>query len=97
MNSLQRLQDWYFANCDEDWEHAYGISVETLDNPGWTLTIDLTGTSVENKEFKAYEYGMGQDNHEWVHCQVDGRQFKAAGGPHKLEEMIDIFLAWASG
>lgn len=26
------LQMWYVAQCDDEWEHAYGIKIETLDN-----------------------------------------------------------------
>jgi hypothetical protein len=31
---LKRLQDWYVSQCDGGWEHTYGISIDTLDNPG---------------------------------------------------------------
>jgi len=44
MNALQQLQDWYFAQCNGDWEHRYGVTISTLDNPGWTLEVDLTNT-----------------------------------------------------
>ena len=33
--------NWYKTNCDGDWEHSYGITLQTLDNPGWHLTVDL--------------------------------------------------------
>jgi hypothetical protein len=38
---LQWLQEWYLEQCDREWEHEYGIKIGTLDNPGWTITIDL--------------------------------------------------------
>ena len=38
-NALQALQQWYLAQCDGDWEHGYGVSITTLDNPGWSLDI----------------------------------------------------------
>ena len=42
MNSLlNRIQDWYKINCDGDWEHSYGYKIETLDNHGWSVIIDL--------------------------------------------------------
>jgi hypothetical protein len=31
---LPWLQGWYATQCDGDWEHEYGVSIETLDNPG---------------------------------------------------------------
>ena len=40
-SALRKLQSWYQAQCDEDWEHGEGITIETLDNPGWSLEIAL--------------------------------------------------------
>jgi len=34
-NVMERIQDWYRRQCDGDWEHSYGVKIETLDNPGW--------------------------------------------------------------
>ena len=34
MNIISKLQDWYFSKCDEDWEHEFGVKIDTLDNPG---------------------------------------------------------------
>jgi hypothetical protein len=30
---LERLERWYAAQCNGDWKHTYGITLETLDNP----------------------------------------------------------------
>jgi len=97
MSSLQKLQNWYLSECNGDWEHSFGVHIETLDNPGWLIKIDLEETSLLGKEFKEHSYGLeAEDEHpEWVHCKVDGGKFIGGGGPLKLEEIIDIFLAWA--
>lgn len=42
---LGRLERWYAAQCNGDWEHTYGITIETLDNPGWTFKWSL-GTHI---------------------------------------------------
>jgi hypothetical protein len=44
MDIIARLQNWYAAQCDGNWEHAWGIKIDTLDNPGWTVTIYLHDT-----------------------------------------------------
>ena len=31
--TLAWLQAWYATQCDGDWEHANGVSIESLDNP----------------------------------------------------------------
>ena len=43
MNSLQWLQQWYYAHCDDTWEHQHGITIQSLDNPGWLVKVDLAG------------------------------------------------------
>ena len=99
MDNLAQLQHWYRAQCDEDWEHSYGVHIGTLDNPGWTLDIDLTGTSLEQKLFPSVHYGLFEEaetsGDEWLMCKVEDGKFVGRGGPFKLNEMIGIFLRWA--
>jgi len=40
---------WYRAHCDGDWEHTHGITLQTLDHPGWRLTVDLVHTNLEGR------------------------------------------------
>ena len=99
MSALTELQEWYVAQCNGDWEHAYGVSIGTLDNPGWSLKIALTETYLEAIEFSQRSYGVGVDGHasgnEWLVCKKEKGIFVGHGGPRKLEEMINIFLSWA--
>jgi hypothetical protein len=46
MTAIQRLQHWFIANCNGDWEHQSGIAISTLDNPGWSIDIDVEGTAL---------------------------------------------------
>ena len=91
---------WYLTQCDGDWEHQYGVAIGTLDNPGWSLKIDLVYTDIENKVFAPYGYGVGEDSESsgsnWLICRVENHSFVAYGGPEKLEEMIEVFLTWAN-
>ena len=52
MNTIERLQKWYLAQCNGVWEHSSGIVIESLDNPGWQMKINLKGTQAEKKDFK---------------------------------------------
>jgi hypothetical protein len=100
MDALTKLQQWYLAQCNGDWEHSFGISITSLDNPGWILEVDLEHTALAGKAFAPLHYGMfdeaGTSGHEWIHCRVEDNKFSAAGGPMKLPELIDVFLAWAA-
>lgn len=48
---LTWLQAWYATQCDGEWEHEHGVSIETLDNPGWFLKLDLRETSLDGLTF----------------------------------------------
>lgn len=83
---LQELQNWYFSQCDGDWEHCFGIEIGNIDNPGWTVCIELAETSLEDAPFRELQENYGEL--DWMICQKSGTQFVANGGPHKLEAML---------
>ncbi|WP_369943675.1 immunity 53 family protein [Xanthomonas medicagonis] len=99
MDSIALLQQWYLQQCNGDWEHSWGVRIETLDNPGWKLEINLTGTSLEGRHFTPVHYGLFEQaetsGNEWISCKVEHNRFSAAGGPLKLDEIVDVFLRWA--
>jgi hypothetical protein len=68
-NELQRLQQWYRAQCNGDWEHSYGVMVDTLDNPGWRLRIDLEETDLATSAFSPLS--VERSDTDWVHCKVE--------------------------
>ncbi|UBU13523.1 immunity 53 family protein [Nonomuraea gerenzanensis] len=92
-DALSYLQTWYASQCDGDWEHGYGVTIDTLDNPGWRLEIDLVGTSLEGVSKDRMEVDRSDDG--WVHVWSDGAQFHGACGPLNLGEMLDAFHAFA--
>lgn len=102
---LDRLQRWYEAQCDGEWEHDFGVRIETLDNPGWLVAIDLAGTALEGRALERVEEGMGDDNLDdeerrigpWLVCYLEDGRFKAACGARDLERALAVFLAWAEG
>jgi hypothetical protein len=93
-DSLQRLQEWYRAQCDGDWEHQFGVKVLTLDNPGWRLHVDLSRTPLEDKPMIAIDITRHAD--DWLDCRVEDAIFKACGGPSNLTELVECFLTWAA-
>jgi hypothetical protein len=96
MNQLNWLQSWYVEQCDGDWEDTYGISIETLDNPGWSLDIDLAETPLENVE-QARHFDERSENN-WISYEIREGRFIGRGGPANLEELIGIFRQfWQKG
>jgi hypothetical protein len=90
MEPIERLQVWYKNQCDGDWEHSYGIKIETLDNPGWSLTIDLLSTSLEDVVDFAEQQQISE--FDWYHIKIDDVKYIAYGDPSKLNFLISYFL-----
>ena len=91
---LERLSSWYAQKCNGDWEHSYGVRINTLDNPGWGVKIDLVETSLLDVPFSAIEIDLDHEVH-WLRCWKEGSTFHVACGPGRLEDGLEIFLLWA--
>ena len=94
VGTLHRLQEWYHSHCDGVWEHSNGISVTTLDNPGWGLIVDIRETRLAAKPFPEYTRNY-DDDVDWLICVLKDGEFHGHCGPLLLEEMIEVFLSWA--
>ncbi len=94
-NVVAAVEEWYLAQCDGEWEHSYGLSVETLDNPGWRVRIDLHGTACADRTFERHE--IHRDESDWLVCWVEDERFHAACGARNLAEALGVFLDWGDG
>lgn len=93
---LERLEQWYAAQCNGDWEHTYGITIETVDNPGWIFKVELRETYLSDRAFDEIHENEGDDRKEFL-CRVKDQVFIGQSPPHRLHEAISIFLNWAEG
>ncbi|MEM6321540.1 MAG: immunity 53 family protein [Bacteroidota bacterium] len=89
MNNIVWLSKWYKENCNGDWEHDYGILIETLDNPGWSIRVDLTDTDIriKDKSWSLYE----EKENDWYGYKIEDGKFEASGDEMKLDFLIGIF------
>jgi hypothetical protein len=87
---LTKLCEWYAEQCNDDWEHQSGVLIDTIDNPGWTVTIDLCGTASENSAFAPIKLDEGKDN--WLMCSKIETKFRGNGDPSKLPVILEHFL-----
>jgi hypothetical protein len=98
MSAIERLQEWYATQCDDEWEHYYGINISSCDNPGWWVKIDLGSTVLAGCQFPEVKIGIDEDGHpqasEWLRCYVEKNKWQGAGDPSQLEHIIDTFLEW---
>src|SRR3954469_1809531 len=83
MTALARFQSWYLSMCDGDWEHCEGITITTLDNPGWSTDISLRDTPLEQRSFTSMK--IERSDNDWLHAWIDEKVFKIRCGPGNLE------------
>ncbi|TKY80577.1 immunity 53 family protein [Pectobacterium polonicum] len=94
MNELQEIQQWYQAQCNGTWEHTFGISIDTLDNPGWKVKIDLAETSLAGKPFAPLSQGEQSEDSDWLFCKTENLQFIGFCSVSNLPKLLAIFLNW---
>ena len=90
---LEWLQEWYARQCDGDWEHQYGVTIDTLDNPGWRVKIDITDTVLAGQSLERVRVDNSET--DWLFYWVENDRFEAVGDPTKLSTILEIFRLWA--
>ncbi|MFF0868596.1 immunity 53 family protein [Nonomuraea sp. NPDC003560] len=88
-DALMFLQSWYASCCNDDWEHSYGVTIDTLDNPGWHVKIDLVDTPLTGALLDPSKVERTED--DWIHVWSDGIRFEGACGPLNLGELSEAF------
>lgn len=89
VDALAFLQSWYASCCNDDWEHSHGVTIDTLDNPGWRLKIDLAGTPLAGTSLDRWT--VERTEVDWVHVWSDGIHFEGACGPLNFGEVLEAF------
>lgn len=99
-NNLELLASWFSRHCDGSWENEHGVSIQSCDNPGWWVKIDLAGTELESRDFRPVRRGEVEGNLDpkapWLYCYAKDNVFNGAGDVSTLEEILGIFLQWAT-
>lgn len=83
------ISTWFSSHCDGDWEHENIIKIETLSNPGWTITIDVNYTELDEIDIKLEKYRASDD--DWYSFEIKKNTFRAGGDPSKLYFLLNKF------
>jgi hypothetical protein len=92
IDPLRALEEWYASVCDGDWEHSYGVKIGTLDNPGWSVDIDLLETPLAAAKLERVVVDRTDD--DWVQYWVENGVFKGCCGTRNLSELLRLFTEW---
>lgn len=83
------LCDWYRAQCIPELHDGDGIAIEAVDGPGWWLTVDLQGTTLEGHLWSPFVEDLGDG--EWVQGWSDGTTFTSAASIENLVLAVRMF------
>lgn len=84
---------WYMSHCDDDWEHDHGVTIETVENPGWMVRVDLEGTELATRPFAPVHWATGSS--DWYDMHVGDSAFIVACSPLNLSWCLTEFRFWA--
>jgi len=93
LDNLKWLSNWFNSHCDGDWEHMFGINIETIDNSGWSVTIIIRETELEDKIFKKIH--IERSKKDWLELEVEEGIFQGNCGNFNLIELLQTFRIWA--
>jgi hypothetical protein len=88
-NIINWLEDWYYANCNDEWEHNYGVKIDTIDNPGWSISIDLAETKFSKIEIERVHVEIHES--DWYSFSVRESIFKGFGSINRLSFLLKKF------
>ena len=94
MSQLADPETWYRDQCNGDREHKHGIAIKTLDNPGWSLSVDVAETSLHGRQLPPVRYEANEV--DWYECRIEHDVFRGWGGPSNLHDLVRVFLEWGS-
>ncbi|MGH2342674.1 Imm53 family immunity protein [Segnochrobactraceae bacterium EtOH-i3] len=96
-NPLAGLVEWCASQNEDYLEIGFGVRIEQLDNPGWSLSIDLKYTNLLDREL--IEKKIDRTDLDWIVARKQRRDgtvfYESFGGLGNLEEMLSLFLKWA--
>ena len=90
--AISVLEKWYASQCNGEWEHGSGISLETIDNPGWHLRISLRDTKKQNAMLEWQKIERSET--DWIHHRIDKKEFEVYCGAMNLSEVVGMFVRW---
>ncbi|MBR8211277.1 immunity 53 family protein [Burkholderia cenocepacia] len=85
---IAALQRWYTSQCNDVWEHSYGVEIVNVDNPGWRVKIN--GATAK----RPTNINIERDDEDWIRVSATETEFIGYGGPSNLQEILELGMDW---
>jgi len=100
MQVWSELLEWWQKQCDGEWEREFGLTVQSMADPGWIVKVDLAYTNYNLTKFKPVS--TKSSDADWMECKIEQAgvwspdaefcHFVGMGGSNNLENIIRYFL-----
>ncbi len=87
---LNWLSNWYKIECNGDWEHTYGITINITQDRVF-VEIDIDDTRFDNDSIMS-EIKFESSKNDWVNIEIENQKFVAKGDRSKLIQIIEYFI-----
>ncbi|WP_347253184.1 Imm53 family immunity protein [Leminorella grimontii] len=93
INFIEYFQHWYISKCDGVWEHSYGFTLDTIDNPGWRVILDGESNRrpITVKIPSAADF---DDNDNWIVIDANDNKFEGHCSPQNLPIVLQYAKEW---
>lgn len=88
---IEAHQGWYAGRCEGVREHQRGVRIETLDNSGRRVEVNVG--ELEEGRAAAGEVKEERAADDWIAVAVRDGVFAGCGGPRNLREILLRFVA----
>lgn len=91
---ISMLEHWYSSKCDGDWEHTGGVSLTTLDNPGWLLEFKyFDWEAVDLSKVDELNFGViGEADCAVFSWDEKSRNLRIFCGPKSLSKALKVLV-----
>jgi immunity protein 53 of polymorphic toxin system len=91
---VKEILEWFSDNCNGDWEHQNGFSIESLDNPGVAISVDLAPILMIPDKIILSD--LVSEN-SWISIRIKNDKFLVACSVDRFEEAIKNFSLVVAG
>ncbi len=87
------LMYWFWSQCNGDWEHEYGIVLDTTSEGKWKLDISISNSILDGVEFISNDFIANAGNE--VECKFDNQSLVVYADTQNIIRVLQSFRAWA--
>lgn len=97
MDQLPRLQRWLAEHGADAPAPEELIAIQSTDDPGWVVVIDIAQTSLADRPFEPVEEAPDPlTGLRWFSCSIEDGAWVGAGDETQLARILETFLDWSN-